>query len=366
MADRRYLKRRGETWHYQRVVPADAIKKGWHGPNPIIVALGTRDLTVAQAERGKVHAEWQARIDKVTGRQSPKLPTPAEIEAEALDEFHRTLEFLNDYGGCDEAGLVGYVARQQKKLDDMADPSKVHPEVAKMHLDAARQHGIPAANIHIEGARPNRIVDRDYAMIKARIAAAEARRKAIAGVVPEIPQSFGRNSVDPVTLRPVLPRKGAKGGPKFADVAARFIAERQRDPKAKLTEQTREQLETAFRLFDSWAKQPCLGDIDRQTATSFLDTIAKLDPMWGRSGATKDRSFAEIFERFGNHPRGLANVTLSRHAGALAAIWHFAIDRDGFTGDNPWTRQSRAKSAARTASAHSPEQRLQSSLSASP
>jgi len=41
-----------------------------------------------------------------------------------------------------------------------------------------------------------------------------------------------------VTLRPVLPRGGDEAGPKFGDIAARFIAERQRDPKAKLTEQT--------------------------------------------------------------------------------------------------------------------------------
>jgi hypothetical protein len=178
----RYLKRRGETWLYQRAVPA-IIRKRWHGPNPIIEALGTRDLTEAQRLRWPVNAKWQAQFDKVAGRQSPKPPAPAEIEADALEVFHTTLRVLDEIGVSDEAGLAQLVADNQRKLD-LADPSKVHPELAKLHPSLAR-------------GRPDRIVDRDYALIRARIAAIEARRKALAGVVPEIPQSFGRNSVDP-------------------------------------------------------------------------------------------------------------------------------------------------------------------------
>jgi hypothetical protein len=197
MADRRYLKRRGETWHYQRAIPA-SIRKRWHGPNPIIEALGTRDLTEAQALRWKVNAKWQAQFDNVAGRQSPKPPTPAEIEADALEEFHKHLGVLHDLE-ADEAALVQMAAMQQRKLD-LADPTKVHPELAKLHPSLGR-------------GRPDRIVDRDYALIRARIAAIEARRKALAGIVPDVPQSFGRNSVDPVTLRPVLPARAPRAVP---------------------------------------------------------------------------------------------------------------------------------------------------------
>lgn len=339
MADRRYLKRRGETWYYQRAVPADARKR-WRWPSPIIETLGTRDLTQAQAERWKVHAKWQVRIDQATGRQSPKLPTHAEIEAAALEEFHTTLRVLDEIGVSDEAGLTQLIEANQRKLD-LAEPSKHHPEVAKLHQDAARKLGIPVANIYVESAGSGRIVDRDYALIRARIAAIQARRKALAGIVPEEPQSFGRKSVDPVTLRPVLPRRGAKGGPKFADVAARFIAEKQRDPAAALTAQTVGQYEAAYRLFDSFAKQPCLGDVDRSLASEFLDKIANLDPVWGRSPATKKRSFAEIMEAYGKGARGLANKTVNRFAMALGMVWQFAEDRDGYGGGNPWSRQAR-------------------------
>jgi hypothetical protein len=150
-----------------------------------------------------------------------------------------------------------------------------------------------------------------------------------------------------VTLRPVLPRKATKGGPKFADVAARFIAEKQRDPAAALTAQTVGQYEAAYRLFDSFAKQPCLGDVDRPLASEFLDKLAKLDPHWGRSPATKERSFDEIMEAFGKGARGLTNKTINRFAMALSMVWQFAEDRDGYGGGNPWTRQSRAKGSKR-------------------
>jgi integrase len=139
-----------------------------------------------------------------------------------------------------------------------------------------------------------------------------------------------------------LPKRPGKGGPKFADVAARFIAEKQRDPSSALTAQTIGQYEAAFRLFDSFARQPTLGDIDRRMASEFLDKIATLDPHWGRSPETKKRSFAEIMTTYGSSTRGLTNKTINRFAMALGMVWRFAEDRDGYEGVNPWSRQARS------------------------
>ena len=55
MADRRYLKQRGDFWFYHRAVPAD-VRRVWKGRHPILRALGTRDLTKAQGERWAVNA----------------------------------------------------------------------------------------------------------------------------------------------------------------------------------------------------------------------------------------------------------------------------------------------------------------------
>lgn len=324
MSDRRYLKRRGESWYYQRAIPVP-IAKRWHGPNPIIVSLGTRDLTEAQSLRWKVNAKFQGQFDELAGFKFAQL-SDAEIEALALEEFHKTLADLDRIGVSDEAGLTQLIQINQRKLD-LADPLKVDPTLGP--------------------GFPGRIIDRDYALIKARIAAIQARRIALKGVVPEVPQSFGRNSVDPRTLRPIAPRRGSNGGPRFADVAARFIAEKQRDPAAALTAQTVGQYEAAYRLFDSFATRACLGDVDRRLASEFLDKVATLDPHWGRSPATKKRSFDEIIAAYGNSGRGLTNKTINRFAMALSMVWQFAEDRDGFEGANPWSRQSRAASSKR-------------------
>lgn len=319
MADTKYLKRRGESWNFQRTVPR-LLRTRWPGPSPIIRPLGTRDLVEAQELRWKVNAEVQEQFDALSGKEKkPVAMTPGEIEAFALKEFHKTLADLDEYG-VSGTGLDDFAASVQRKLD-LGDPLKVHPQLGPGH--------------------PGRIVDRDFAKFRAQLAAVEARRKALNNVVPEVPLSFGRGSVNPVTLLPVAPRRGARGGPRFAEVAARFVAEKQRDPASKLTEQTRGQYEAAFRLLDSWAGQPTLGEVSRARASEFLDEVAKLDPMWGRSPATKKRTFKEIVAQFGNHPRGLSNKTINRVAMALGMVWSFAEDRDGYRGENPWKRQGR-------------------------
>jgi integrase len=107
------------------------------------------------------------------------------------------------------------------------------------------------------------------------------------------------------------------------------------------------QYEAAYRLFDSFAKQPCLGDVDRRMASEFLDKVATLHPHWGRSPATKKRSFDEIIAAYGNGKHGLTNKTINRFAMALGMVWQFAEDRDGYEGGNPWSRQSRTASTRR-------------------
>ena len=114
------------------------------------------------------------------------------------------------------------------------------------------------------------------------------------------PDTFLANRlIDPVTLKPLRSVSGS--GLIFAEVANRFIAEKQRDPAFTLTAQTIRRYEVAFRLFNQWAKQPRLDDVDRRKASDFLDDIASLNPRWGRGAGVKKLSFAEIMERYGSH-----------------------------------------------------------------
>jgi integrase len=179
--------------------------------------------------------------------------------------------------------------------------------------------------------------------------AANGRAAAPRGEVYKRRIGFGRLRIDPRTLQSVA-QKNTKGkGVKFAEAARRYIEETQRDPAAKLTEQTRGQYEAVYRLFDQWAEQPTLDAVTRAHASEFLDTVAKLDPLWGRSPETKRRTFWEFFKLHGGGPRGLSNKTINRYATSLGLVWQWAMDR-GLAGEGlvtPWTKQHRKKGERR-------------------
>ena len=169
------------------------------------------------------------------------------------------------------------------------------------------------------------------------------------GEIYQRPVGFGRLRIDPRTLQPVA-QKNTKGkGVKFAEAARRYIEETQRDRRSKLTEQTRGQYEAVYRLFDQWGEQPTLDAVTRAQASQFLDTVANLDPLWGRSPETKRRTFGEIFKIYGGGARGLSSKIINRHATSLGLVWQWVIDR-GLAGNSvtsPWTKQHRKRGERR-------------------
>ncbi|MDQ6866941.1 MAG: phage integrase SAM-like domain-containing protein [Pseudomonadota bacterium] len=84
----------------------------------------------------------------------------------------------------------------------------------------------------------------------------------------------------------------------FAEAAAGYLAEVQRDPATKLTEQTRGQNESVYRLFQSFTKDAPLASVDKSQAAGFLDHVAR--------------------------ERSLSNKTLNRYTSALSMIWTWA------------------------------------------
>ena len=270
------------------------------GKLDIVTSLGTRDLTQAQKDRWPLVADWTARFDVLRGKRQW---TPAEIEEKARREFTETLKMLDEH-----------------QMDD---------EDLGTYLD-----------LEVDKIEAGGLSDLDYALTIAHIWATNGRKAALRGQPFTPPPTFGRNAIDPVSLQPVTVRK-REAGPPFSETASRYIDEVQRDPTAKLTEQTRGQYEAVYRLFDQWAGKPGMGEIDRERASEFLDTIATLDPHWGRSPQTKQRSFAEIMERYGNHETGLGNRTINRYATALSLIWQWAKRRGMIKGENPWEEQYR-------------------------
>jgi integrase len=278
-------------------VPVDL--QGLLGKQDIVKSLGTRDLTQAQRDRWAHVNEWVAKFEVLRGN---RCWTPGEIEEKARGEFKETLKWLHETGTSGES-LDIYIEQEAEK---------------------AEQAGMS---------------DLDYALASARFWAGHGRRAALDNSpFIELP-TLGRNAYDPVTLRPVT--EVERDGPRFAEIARKYIGEVQRDPTAKLTEQTRGQYEAVYRLFDQWADGPRLDEIDAVRATGFLDVIATLDPHWGRSPETKKRSFADLVAMYGNHPIGLGNRTINRYATALSQVWQWAKSRGLTTVENPWAQKYR-------------------------
>jgi integrase len=300
MADTRYLRQRRQGWYFQLKVPTD-IATRWKEKNPITKSLKTRDLSKAQVDRWPLVAHYTAHFEVLRGARQW---TPEDIEKQADAAFTAAL---------DEFDSLAY--------DDSALDWTISKEAER-----------------IEGGKLSEL---DEAIAWARVYAANGRRAALDGKAYERPAGFGRRQIDPRTLQPVAHKNTQGKGVKFAEAARRYIEETQRDPNAKLTEQTRGQHEAVHRLFDGWAEQPTLDAVTRATAAQFLDTVAKLDPDWGRSPETKQRTFADIFKLYGNGKRGLSNRTINRYATSLGLVWGWGRDR-GLCGDaNPWNKQRR-------------------------
>jgi integrase len=299
MADTRHLLQRRQSWYFVLKVPADLRAKF---PSPHIqMSLKTRDLSAAQKARWAVLADWTAKFEVLRGHRQW---TPLEIEEKAQAAYGEALREYEEHAyDADTLDLV---------------------------RDAA-----------VDRAEGGKLSELEEAENSARVQAAIGRAAALRGKTYQRPHTFGQRGIDLLTLQPVARAPEKKTGARFAELATRYLDEAQRDPTAKLTEQTKGQYEAVYRLFDQWAKGPMLADITRAQASDFLDVIATLDPLWGRSPATKVRAFSELMTMYGGRGAGLSNRTINRYSVALSLVWKWAKKRGVIDVENPWTDQQR-------------------------
>ena len=133
------------------------------------------------------------------------------------------------------------------------------------------------------------------AILTAKLEAMYGARRAMRGQATGTPAAFTPHGIDPRTLQPrvretappnlaTTPRAPAiklRGGVGFLEASERFLAERQRDPKAKRREHSLQEHQRAFRLFEDHSNDAPLVAIDRKMAAGFIDTVATLSPKWG-------------------------------------------------------------------------------------
>ena len=380
--DTRYLKKQRQGWYLCLTVPRELRgqftsdgRRGKHGRrhpgqplSKIVVSLRTQALHEAQERRWPLVQEWRQKFERArTGAPF----TLADIDAFARESYAAALVTMNENAenprfwedlkylkDSEQTGvprdynrlLSFYDARHRRRIERFGG---LEPYLAQ--IDDFDKHGVAPDIARIE-ARTGVTLDRNSeiyrtlcrALLRSWYSALEGRVRAANGQPSEPPATFlGAEGIDPVTLRPITPaarklvRIHTDGGMTFSEAAARYIDELQRDPAAKISEQTRGQMEAVYRLFAGFADDPPLAVIDRAAASEFLDEAGKLDPHWGQFPQIKELSWRELQERFGAGAGKLTNRTLNRYASALSCVFKWADKRGHFDGRNPFQGQSR-------------------------
>jgi integrase len=340
MADTRYLKRRHQSWSLYLAVPRAVRAK--IGKSAIVESLHTQSLQEAQQRRWARVQEWTQAFERAaTGTPL----TLAEIDAEAREAYRSTLEFMEKsavllFPSPEDAILSAEIAH--KMLGEATDFALVMSDMEAV----ARRTGVT-----LEPGSDTWLL-MGQALVKANLAALAGRLRALRGEPSDEPITFlGAKGIDPLTLRPVAvqPKPPAirlrgQDGMNFSEAAALFLVERQRDPRARLTEAVRLQHQTIHRLFADYANDPPLAAVTRATAADFLAKVSGLNPRWGQQSGAREKTLEGLLAKSGDGA-GLSNRSVKRYAVSLAMVWKYA-DRTGrFEGRNPFEGQSRPASS---------------------
>jgi integrase len=341
MADTRYLKRRGQTWFFQMGVPRPLRAK--LGKPVIVEALHTQSLAEAQRLRWARVEHWQGVWERTRTGAPLSL---ADIDKAASKAYHAMLNTMATIEA--PASLIENVekvyinfalgVRQSTRLN--------LPDCIESITDFKCVQGDMEAACKDVGVTLEPMTETynllGQALFRAHLAAFKDRLRAFEGKLPEKPVTFlGARGIDMLQAQPQAKAvaKVSRGhGITFSEASARFLADRQRDPAAAMSEGARLQYETVFRLFGQFVDDAPLDSIDRKTAAEFLETISHLDPHYGQHHGVKDIPLADL-------PRGtgLSNRTLNKYAMMLSAVFKWA-DRTGrYEGRNPFAGQGGRK-----------------------
>ncbi len=159
------------------------------------------------------------------------------------------------------------------------------------------------------------------------------------GGIPPVTPILNTKAFDPLTGEAQHPtRLPARKG---SAIRIRLAAEHYMDASEKVTaagwtKQTHRQTRVSLRLFGDFMKDAQLDTVTKQDVAAFLDTIAKLNPKYGKGKKDEQLEFDALLKKYpaeiGN---GLSIKTLKRHCGALAGFFDWAMDEKHVAADNP-------------------------------
>jgi len=336
------LQRRHNTWYYVRKVPRELRarfpSKGTKPLLKVVESLETENVREALAKRDARDAHWTREFERARAG-APLIG--AEI-AEAAREVY--LSALDHMDAQARAGLAPKAEPQEPP--DGSDPEPRAEEIAALSIAhelygealEAGDYDMAKADLAAIERRLRVKIEPDTdtyrqtaeAILVANMEAIEARIKIVRGLPVEMPAPL------PTTVRPVV-----RDAVAFSTVADAFLAEMQRDPATRLTDSSRRQYAKAFRLFSDFSRNGPLVAVDRKIASSFLDTVAKLDPNWGQHQKSRDLPLSELLKKFGQGEAQLSNAALNHYVSALKSLFDWARKRGDFERDNPFAEQSR-------------------------
>ena len=319
-SDTRYLKRRvgkrrsGDRWYVRVPVPRDL--RGRFGKlDAIERGLNTGDLREAQRRRHAVVAAILERFEQArravhtspeaAGGATPTARSPSGPGAIGEARRAELRKAWRTWSGF--IGELGLSAAREALADDIFAESM--PDDDGTLTLSPSEHWLERA------AGNERMAE---ALLEAHIAGAEM---AIEGREP--PAAPGRAGA------------GVRG------LAPLYLAER----AASLTKQTAAQQRATFRLFADFTGNAALDAVSRRDAADFLDTLARLDPHYGRRPGAAELVLDQLLKLYPVNGRALTPRTLNRHLSALNGLWRWARRRGHIAEDrsNPFSEQMRER-----------------------
>ncbi len=336
------LQQRHRTWYYVRKVPRELraryASKGGKPLLKVVVSLETQNVREAQARRDELDAHWTRQFE----RDRAGAPLSGADIAEAKREVY--LSALDHMEAQARAGLAPKAEPQEppdgSELEPRADEIAALSIADELYGEALEEgdYSMALADLAAVERRLRIKIESDTdtyrqladAILVANMEAIAARMKIVRGLPVEIPAPL------PAIVRPLV-----RDAVAFSVAADAFLAEMQRDPATRLTDSSRRQYAKAFRLFGEYIHNGPLVAVDRKTASSFLDTIARLDPTWGQHQKSRDLPLSELLKKFGQGKGQLSNAALNHYVSALKSLFDWARKRGDFERDNPFAEQSR-------------------------
>ena len=358
MADTRYLKQRHQSWYFVAAIPralrGKFVSDGRNGSagrplSKIVVSLKTQSLGQAQDRRWPLVKQWRETFQRALTGNSLSL---AEIDAQAREIFTSALErmevdtkrgrsSINEERESLNHGLYSFLEDMGLVSMDPGEQGTPIEDLTSFDAIAHELKGVERRNgIQLEpGSKTYQLMGQ--ATVRALIAAAEGRLRALEGKPSDPPATFlGAQGIDSRTLRPIvaLPRKVVRirtdGGMHFSEAAARYVEAKRK--AGKMTAHTQRQRETVFRLFKSFTNDAPLAAIDKLTTTDFLEQIGKLSPGWHHVEGAQELPLDKLVEKSADRSGRLTNRTINSYIHALSGVFRLADKEGHFEGRNPF------------------------------